>query len=128
MKKSAKILVIAALFVSAIVMTGCSNLLTKVTGKPSGTYVYKDQVWYITYIFDGDNAEYKLITDYNASGNFTGKPYDTDIKGTVKVSGLKATVTFKDSTIKEHELVSDDRWKSFSIMIDDTPIGPFTKK
>ena len=39
MKKSAKILVIAALVVSAIVMTSCSNITTLIAGKPEGTYL-----------------------------------------------------------------------------------------
>ena len=128
MKKSAKILVIAALIVSAVVMTSCSNLITKVTGKPSGTYEYKDEVFYLSYVFDGDDVEFKSIIDANAKGQFTGKPYAANIKGTLKMSGLKATVKYKDSTIKEHELVSDDRWNTFSVVIDDTPFGPFTKK
>ena len=128
MRKSAKILVIAALVVSAILMTSCSNLLTGIFGKPSGTYEYKDEMLYITYTFTGDKAEYKVITDFNASGNFAGKEYTTDIKGKVKVSGLKATVTFENSTIKKHELASADRWETFSVMVDDKPILDFEKK
>ena len=128
MRKSAKILVIAALVVSAIVMTSCSNLMTKISGKPSGTYEYKDEVLYMTYVFDGDDVEFKSIMDVNATGQFTGKPYTANIKGKIKVNGVKATVKYENSTIKEHELVSDDRWNTFSVVIDDTPLGPFTKK
>ena len=128
MKKSAKILVIAALIVSAIVMTSCSNLMTMISGKPSGTYEYKDEVLYMTYVFDGDDVEFKSIMDANANGQFTGKPYTANIKGKIKVNGVKATVKYENSTIKEHTLASDDRWNTFSLLVDDKAIAEFTKK
>lgn len=128
MKKSAKILVIAALIVSAILMTSCSNLMTMISGKPSGTYEYKDEVLYMTYVFDGDDVEFKSIMDVNANGQFTGKPYAANIKGKIKVNGVKATVKYENSTIKEHTLASDDRWNTFSLLVDDKAIAEFTKK
>ena len=128
MKKSAKILVIAALIVSAILMTSCSNLMTMISGKPSGTYEYKDEVLYMTYVFNGDDVEFKSIMDVNANGQFTGKPYAANIKGKIKVNGVKATVKYENSTIKEHTLASDDRWNTFSLLVDDKAIAEFTKK
>ena len=128
MKKSAKILVIAALIVSAFVFTACDNLTQKITGKPEGTYEYKDQVLYMTYVFDGDDVEFKSIMDANANGQFTGKPYTANIKGKIKVNGVKATVKYENSTIEKHELASDDRWKTFSLIVDDKAIAEFKKK
>ena len=89
MKKSAKILVIAALFVSAIVMTSCSGLLSMFGSKPSGTYAYEESYNYGT-----------LSAGYKIKINFSGSKFDmsaeswgagsTPIKpiyGKVKVKG-----------------------------------------
>lgn len=126
MRKSAKILVIAALVVSAIVMTSCSNLLTKISGKPSGTYEYKDRSTYLTYIFDGNDVQYKVKMDFNTTGDFSGD-YITNIRGTLKLNGAKATVKYENSTI-EHELISEDRWNTFSLLIDDREVAKFRKR
>ena len=113
MKKSARILVIAALVVSAIVFTGCKNLMKKISGAPDGTYVY---AWYDS---EEDNGSLMFTFDgndfiYTTNVIIAGARINGSSEGTIKLSG--ATATIKESTNESQvgmELVSADRWKSF---------------
>ena len=119
MKKSAKILVIAALVVSAVVFTACSNLMTKVSGKPEGTYVYKWEGYVCTYTFDGNSFEYSV----NLDGG-----YKSTCSGKIKLNGYEATI--KDCTYEVkngNKLITTDRWKSFTEYTDDQELLTFEK-
>ena len=117
MKKSAKILVIAALVVSAVVMTSCSNLLSAITGKPNGTYVYE------TYYDSGDLKTRDVYT-------FTGSKFKNEsyswllggfdepwitITGSFTVDGDKATLTEENTGLNVKTVITtDDKWKTFT--------------
>ena len=114
MKKSARILVIAALIVSAFVFTACDNLTQKIVGKPDGTYLWEDsgvENGTMEFTFDGNDYTFKQDL------NFGGARIPTSGSGKIKLNGAKATI--KESTIEGQigtELVSDDRWYSFTVI------------
>ena len=114
MKKSAKILVIAALVVSAVVFTACSNLMTKVSGKPSGTYLWEDSsVENGTMEFEFDGTNFTFRQDIN----FAGYRAPSSYTGTIKLNGAKATIkTSTNKDVEGYELVSEDRWYSFTVV------------
>ena len=128
MKKSAKILVIAALVVSAVVMTSCSNLMTLIAGKPEGTYVYAwndaaDDNGSLMFTFDGNNFVYTV------NANLLGYTQNSSWEGTIKLNGAKATIKKSDNKAQEGmELVSTDRWYSFTAVDGDIELGPFKKQ
>ena len=128
MKKSARILVIAALIVSAVVFTGCSNLMKKVNGAPDGTYVYAwnnsaDDSGSFMFTFDGNNYI------YTTSVNLYGYSYTSSCEGKIKLNGTKATIKESTNTSQEGmELVSTDRWNSFYAVDGDVEVGPFKKQ
>ena len=108
MKKSAKILVIAALVVSAVVMTACSNLTTLIAGKPEGTYLWEDssvENGTMEYEFDGTNFTFRQDI------NFAGYRQPSSYSGTIKLNGAKATIKTceKNKDVIGYEFVSDDR-------------------
>ena len=112
MKKSAKILVIAALIVSAILMTSCSFLFG---AKPSGTYVYETSTGSLrskqVYEFRGSNFEYRAYSD------LLGTSYDEpwmSMKGTFTVDDDVATLVEKNSGLDiKIKITTTDNWKSF---------------
>jgi len=114
MKKSAKILVIAALVVSAVVMTSCSNLMTLIAGKPEGTYLWEDSsVENGTMEFEFEGTNFTFRQDIN----FAGYRAPTSYTGTIKLNGAKATIkTSTNKNVEGYELVSGDRWYSFTIL------------
>ena len=114
MKKSAKILVIAALVVSAIVMTSCSNITTLIAGKPEGTYLWEDSsVENGTMEFEFSGTNFTFRQDIN----FAGYRAPSSYTGTIKLNGAKATIkTSTNKNVEGYELVSGDRWYSFTIL------------
>ena len=114
MKKSAKILVIAALIVSAVVMTSCSNLMTLIAGKPEGTYLWEDSsVENGTMEFEFDGTNFTFRQDIN----FAGYRAPSSYTGTIKLNGAKATIkTSTNKGVEGYELISDDRWYSFTVV------------
>lgn len=126
MKKSAKILVIAALIVSAVVMTSCSNLTSLIAGKPEGTYLWEDSGvdnGTMEYTFDGNSFEFKQDI------NFGGYRAPSSFTGTIKLNGVKATITTCTNEAQVGlELVSADRWHSFTLVDDGQELWVFIKK
>ena len=113
MKKSAKIIVIAAFIVSAILMTSCSFLFSS---KPNGKYVYETvstgglrskQV----YEFRGNNWEYGAYSD------LLGESYDEpwmSMHGTFTVDNDVATLVEKNTGYNiKITIKSTDNWKTF---------------
>ena len=117
MKKSARILVIAALIVSAFVFTACDNLTQKIAGKPDGTYLWEDssvENGPMEFEFDGTNFTFRQ--DINWAGYRAPSSYT----GTIKLNGAKATIkTSTNKDVEGYELVSDDRWYSFTVISKD---------
>ena len=114
MKKSAKILVIAAFIVSAIVMTSCSNIMTLVAGKPEGTYSWEDSsVENGTMEFEFNGTNFTFRQDIN----FAGYRAPSSYTGTIKLNGAKATIkTSTNKNVEGYEFISDDRWYSFKLV------------
>ena len=114
MKKSAKILVIAALVVSAIVMTSCSNIMTLVAGKPEGTYSWEDSsVENGTMEFEFNGTNFTFRQDIN----FAGYRAPSSYTGTIKLNGAKATIkTSTNKNVEGYEFISGDRWYSFKLV------------
>ena len=128
MKKSAKILVIAALVVSAVVMTSCSNIMSLFGAKPSGSYVHETRntkgelTAKDVYTFTGnrfkDEGYSKLL-----AGNWD-EPWIT-ITGTVSVDGDTAYLTEENTGLNVQIVITTtDKWKSFK----DKSGNKYTKK
>ena len=107
-------MVIAALVVSAIVMTSCSNITTLIAGKPEGTYLWEDSsVENGTMEFEFSGTNFTFRQDIN----FAGYRAPSSYTGTIKLNGAKATIkTSTNKNVEGYELVSGDRWYSFTIL------------
>ena len=113
MRKSAKILVIAALVVSALLMTSCSFLCG---AKPSGTYVYETSTNNFrskqVYQFRGNSFEYKAYSEL-LSDNYN-EPW-MSMSGTFTVEDDVATLVEKNSGMDiKIKITTTDNWKSFT--------------
>ena len=113
MKKSGKILVIAALFVSAIVMTSCSNLMSLFGAKPSGTYTYE--------FASGSYGSYKYTCTFSGSKytmevsiSVMGVTTNESDSGTFKVNGDTAKLYNKDKS-DYITIETTDSWKTFKL-------------